>query len=61
MHGKADAMLDIDLKPFDILPLIPILKGAGLSIVDFSKKKDFTSIVACKPEIEQEFAQLLIS
>ena len=59
--GKADAMLDIDLKPFDILPLIPILKGAGLSIVDFSKKKDFTSIVACKPEIEQEFAQLLIS
>jgi myo-inositol-1(or 4)-monophosphatase len=59
--GKADAMLDIDLKPYDILPLIPILKGAGLSIVDFSTKRDFTSIVACKPEIEEEFVQLFIT
>ena len=58
--GKADAMLDIDLKPYDILPLIPILKGAGLSIVDFSKKKNYTSILACKPEIKEELSKLLL-
>ena len=59
--GKADAMLDIDLKPYDILPIIPILKGAGLSIIDFSAKRDFTSIVACKPEIKGELAKLLLT
>lgn len=50
--GLADVMVDIDLKSYDILPLIPVLKGAGLKIVDFSLEKDFSSIAVCKPEIE---------
>jgi hypothetical protein len=45
-------MVDIDLKSYDILPLIPVLKGAGLKIVDFSLEKDLSSIAVCKPEIE---------
>ena len=53
-HGKADAMLDLDLKSHDIMPLIPILRGAGVSIIDLSEKNDYSSIIACKPEIEDE-------
>lgn len=52
--GKADVMIDIDLKPFDILPLIPILNGAGVEIIDLSSDKNYSSIVACKPEIKYE-------
>jgi histidinol phosphatase-like enzyme (inositol monophosphatase family) len=56
--GKADVMIDIDLKPFDILPLIPILKGAGVEIIDLSPDKNYSSIVACKPEIKYELASI---
>jgi len=56
--GKADVMIDIDLKPFDILPLIPILKGAGLEIIDLSSDKNYSSIVACKPEVKNELASI---
>ena len=53
-QGKADVMLDVDLKPYDILPLIPILKGAGVSLIDLSSSKNYSSVIACKPEIEEE-------
>ena len=33
--GKADAMFDIQLKPCDILPLLPIVTGAGCETIDF--------------------------
>ena len=58
--GKADIMLDIDLKPYDILPIIPILRGAGISIIDFSKEKNFTSIIACKPELTEEISSIFL-
>ena len=58
--GSADVMVDIDLKSYDILPLIPVLKGAGLKIVDFSIEKDLTSIAVCKPEIEAAIIDIFI-
>jgi myo-inositol-1(or 4)-monophosphatase len=58
--GLADVMVDIDLKSYDILPLVPVLKGAGLKIVDFSTKKDLSSIAACKPEIEADIIDIFI-
>jgi len=33
--GRADIMLDCGLKPWDALPLIPILRGAGGAFVDW--------------------------
>ena len=56
--GFADVMVDIDLKPYDILPLLPVLKGAGLVVIDFSLEKDYSSVIACKPEIENEIYNL---
>ena len=41
-------MFDLDLKPYDILPLIPILKGAGVAIIDLSEEQNYSSIIACK-------------
>jgi len=49
--GHADVMFDIDLKPYDILPILPILSGSGIKVLDLSEKSDYTTIVACKPEI----------
>ena len=48
--GQADLMADTNLKPHDILPLLPILKGAGLIIQQF-ECDDYSNIVACKREI----------
>jgi myo-inositol-1(or 4)-monophosphatase len=56
--GKADVMIDIDLKPFDILPLVPILKGSGIEIIDLSPDKNYSSIVACKPEVKPELESM---
>ena len=56
-QGKADAMFDLDLKPYDILPLIPILKGAGVAIIDLSEEQNYSSIIACKPEIKHKMQQ----
>ena len=56
-QGRADVMIDVDLKPYDILPLVPILRGAGVAIIDLSEKQDFSSIIACKPEIKLEIIE----
>ena len=56
--GKADVMLDLDMKIHDILPIIPILKGAGVEIIDLSDGQNFTSIVACKREIKDDLLKL---
>lgn len=55
--GKADAMFDLDLKPCDILPIIPIVKGAGAKIVEFGKN-DNRDLSACVPEIEEKISKL---
>ena len=49
--GEADLMVDTGLKPFDILPLIPILHGAGMRIEQFSDKENYSEIMAGKKEI----------
>lgn len=58
--GKADIMLDIDLKAYDILPLLPIINGAGLSVIDISNKNSYSSVVVCKPELEDEMKKLFL-
>lgn len=55
--GKADAMFDLDLKPCDILPIIPIIKGAGAKIVDFGIK-EATDLSACVPELGDKISTL---
>ena len=48
--GQADLMADTNLKPHDILPLLPILRGAGLIIQQF-ECDDYSNIIACKREV----------
>jgi fructose-1,6-bisphosphatase/inositol monophosphatase family enzyme len=43
-------MADTNLKPHDILPLLPILKGAGLVIQQF-ECGDYSNIIACNKEV----------
>ncbi len=33
--GLVDAVIEVDLKPYDILPLIPIIEGAGGRVTDW--------------------------
>jgi fructose-1,6-bisphosphatase/inositol monophosphatase family enzyme len=57
--GKADAMFDIHLKPCDILPILPIVEGAGARIVDFGKNET-CDLSVCVPELEDEISNLFI-
>ena len=50
--GKAQVMLDIDLKPCDILPLIPIIKGAGCEIIEL--RKPYKDIIVCSKDVHNE-------
>ena len=50
--GKADLMLDLDLKPYDILPIIPIILGAGACIQELPGEK-FANILAYNPKMEK--------
>ncbi len=43
--GKAELMADTSLKPFDILPLVPIITGSGLSINQLGKVEHDTVVV----------------
>lgn len=49
--GEADLMVDTGLKPYDILPLIPILRGAGMRIEQLGDKEDYSEIMTGKKEI----------
>jgi myo-inositol-1(or 4)-monophosphatase len=53
--GKAQVMFDIDLKPCDILPLIPIIKGAGCEIIEL--EKPFKDIIVCAKSLKQEILE----
>ena len=37
-EGKVDAVIESNLKPFDILPLIPIVKKSGGTITNWKNK-----------------------
>ena len=55
--GKADVMIDIQLKPCDILPILPIVEGAGASKVDFGKNEN-QDLALCLPSVEREISEL---
>ena len=50
--GKAQVMFDINLKPCDILPLIPIILGSGCKIIEL--RSPYKDIIVCTPEIYDE-------
>jgi len=47
--GRADMMTDTNLKKVDILPVIPILKGVGASIITFGTN-NYQHLMALTPE-----------
>ncbi len=59
--GKADVMLDPILSPWDLLPLIPVMRGAGAVITDWQGKpaETGTSAVACNPHLHRQLLPFL--
>ena len=59
--GYADIMIDPIMSPWDLLPLIPIIKGAGGVITDYQGKDPVKgkSAVASSPHIHSEIISLL--
>jgi histidinol-phosphatase len=55
--GKADAMFDLNLKPCDILPIIPIAEGAGAKVIDFGETS-YCDISVCIPELAEKVTKL---
>jgi fructose-1,6-bisphosphatase/inositol monophosphatase family enzyme len=55
--GKADAMFDIQLKPCDILPLLPIVTGAGCETIDFGDTPN-KDLAVCVPGLGGKVANL---
>ena len=56
--GKAQVMFDVGLKPCDILPLIPIIRGAGCEIVEL--RKPYQDIIVCSREMSIRGGKLLL-
>ena len=52
-------MLDLNLKECDILPLIPIIKASGYSIINLSTKK-YVDLIVCDPRLEEKIQIILI-
>lgn len=59
--GKADIMLDAQMAPWDILPVIPVVRGAGGRITTFSGADPVsgTSAVSAHPARHDEVMQIL--
>jgi myo-inositol-1(or 4)-monophosphatase len=52
--GFIDLVVEGQLKPFDIVPLIPILEGAGCVVTDWQGRKPLTGgyvVAAATPEL----------
>lgn len=62
-NGFADVMVDPIMNPWDLLPLIPCIEGAGGRITDWQGRSaahlGATSAVACAPELHDEVIRLL--
>jgi histidinol phosphatase-like enzyme (inositol monophosphatase family) len=62
-NGFADIMVDPIMNPWDLLPLIPCIEGAGGRITDWQGRNaahlEATSAVACAPELHEEVIRLL--
>lgn len=63
--GLIDVMVDPIMNPWDLLPLVPVLEGAGARITDWHGKPanhmGANSGVACVPELHDEVIRLLNS
>lgn len=59
--GKADAMLDPVLNAWDILPIIPVLRGAGATVTDWQGGDPVlgSSCIAAAPTLHAEILQCL--
>lgn len=62
-RGKADIMLDPVLNPWDLLPLIPVIEGAGGVITDWTGRPAdepaVNSCIACHPDRHAEVVAML--
>lgn len=54
--GKADVMVDPFMSRWDLLPVIPIIRGAGGMITDYNGNDPVNgnSVIASRPEIHAE-------
>lgn len=59
--GNADIMLDPEMSPWDIMALVPIIRGSGAKITDWKGGNPATgnSIVATSPNLHGEVLQIL--
>jgi myo-inositol-1(or 4)-monophosphatase len=61
--GWADIMVDPIMNPWDLLPVEPLLRGAGAAITDWhgqpANHLEAKSAVACAPELHAEVIQWL--
>jgi histidinol phosphatase-like enzyme (inositol monophosphatase family) len=59
--GYADIMIDPIMSPWDLLPLIPIIKGAGGVVTDYQGNDPIIgkSAIASSPQIHSEIISLL--
>ena len=61
--GWADLMVDPIMNPWDLLPLVPVIRGAGGVITDWQGKPadhlGANSAIACAPELHAEVVKIL--
>lgn len=61
--GRADIMIDPTLAPWDLLPIVPVVRGAGAMITDWQgndpKLDNVSSAVAAHPYLHQEVVRAL--
>lgn len=62
--GHVDACIDYDLKPYDILPLVPIVTAAGGLVTDWQGQKlglnsDGRVLTAATPALHAQLLQLI--
>ncbi len=62
--GHVDACVDFDLKPYDFLPLVPVVEGAGGVITDWQGRgltleSDGRILSSATPELHQQLIELL--
>lgn len=60
-RGLASAMIDPIMSPWDLLPLIPVVRGAGGVITDYQGNDPINakSIVAATPDLHSEIVSML--
>ena len=63
-EGRVDAAIDFDLKPYDYLPLVPVVEEAGGVITDWAGKplgfdSDGRVVTAATPELHRQMLDLL--